>query len=250
MSEDKTWKPTEDNKSKAVTFRVIAAIAWAIAIGLQIWAIIKLKTVQEDGMTMMIVLIIGALILAVTGNLLWKKANKLDPASEKDKFKFFVQNQLGAIISVLAFLPLVIMILTNKDLDGKQKGILGGIAGAALLIAGITGVDFNSASVEQYTEQTEKVKGLMNGVDTIYWTKYGKKYHLFKDCYTINGDDTDEIFENGTTVAEALKEKAAFRKDDALCKICEKKAKKENDKMLDLNPDSENETEAEVDEAA
>ncbi len=83
---------------------------------------------------MLIVLIVVALIFAVAGNLLWKKANKLDPASKKNKFKFWVQNQLGAIISAIAFLPLVFLILTDKNIDGKQKGILGAIAGAALLL--------------------------------------------------------------------------------------------------------------------
>ena len=106
--------------------------------------------VQENGMIMLIVLIVIALIFAVAGNLLWKKANRLDPASKKEKFKFWVQNQLGAIISAIAFLPLVILILTDKNIDGKQKGILGAIAGAALLIGVGTGIDFNPASVEQY----------------------------------------------------------------------------------------------------
>ena len=77
---------------------------------------------------------------------MWKKSNRFDPASEKDGFKFFIQNQLGAIISVIAFLPLVILIFTNKDMNGKQKGIVGAIAVIAMLIAGITGIDFNPPS--------------------------------------------------------------------------------------------------------
>ena len=200
-----SWKPTEDNKSKAITFRAIAIIAWVIAIGFEIWGIIKLKAVKDEGMTMLIILIVAALIFAVAGNLLWKKANRLDPAKKADKFRFFVQNQLGAIISAIAFLPLVIMILMNKDIDGKQKGILGAIAGAALLIGLSTGIELNPASVEDYTKQTERVESLI-GVDKIFWTKYGKKYHLYSDCGYIDREGVDEIFGDGTSVTEALKE--------------------------------------------
>ncbi len=217
------WKPTADNKSKAVTFRVIAAIAWLVAIGFEIWGILKLRggDVQENGMTMLIVLIVIALIFAVAGNLLWKKANRLDPASKKEKFKFWIQNQLGAIISAIAFLPLVILILADKNIDKKQKGILGAIAGAALLIGVGTGIDFNRPSVEQYTEETRVVETL-TGQDFVYWTKSGKKYHLYNTCGYINSDRTDEIFEG--TVGDAK----SMKKISELCSRCKGQAEKEN----------------------
>lgn len=98
-------------------------MAWFIAIGGEIFAILEL--IHDEKLTWLIVAIVVILALAVTGSWLWKKANRLDPASEEDKFKFFVQNQLGAIMGVLAFLSLVIFIFTNKDVDGKTKGIAG-----------------------------------------------------------------------------------------------------------------------------
>ncbi|HQI71472.1 MAG TPA: hypothetical protein PLT47_12020, partial [Bacteroidales bacterium] len=57
----------------------------------------------------------------IIGSLQWKKANRFDPASEKDKIRFFIQNQLGAIISIIAFLPLIILIFTNKNMTGSKK---------------------------------------------------------------------------------------------------------------------------------
>src|SRR3546814_10464626 len=89
-------------------------------------------------MTWIIILIAIDLLLVIIGSVLWKKSNRLDPASERDKFKFFMQSQLGLVASVVAFLPLIIFILTNKNVDGKQKALLGGIAGVALVIAGIS----------------------------------------------------------------------------------------------------------------
>ena len=218
-----TWKPTEDNKSKATTFRVISIILWVIAIGFEIWAIMKLlkNQVADDGMTMLIVFIAIALICAVVGNLLWKKANRLDPASEKEPFKFFVQNQLGAIISALAFLPLLIVVLTDKNISGKQKGILGAIAGIALLAGVGTGIDFNPQSIEKYTEETRRVKEINNGIDLVYYTKYGKKYHTHGDCHHINGEDNTKM---SGTVASAYEQKSISE----LCKTCEKKSIKVN----------------------
>ena len=214
-----TWAPTEESKSKATTFRIIAVVGWLIAIGCQVFAYFKLQEVPVS-MAWMIGLIVVALIFAIIGNILWKKSNRLDPASEKNKVKFFIQNQLGLIISVLAFLPMVILIFTNKNLSGKQKGILGSIAVAALAAAGLTGTDFNPPSVEQYTEQTQQVELLNDGVNSVYWTPSGKSYHLFQDCGYINGKRTNEIFEG--TVAKARE----LKKITDLCDRCHNKAKK------------------------
>ncbi|MBN2612875.1 MAG: hypothetical protein JXB00_15065 [Bacteroidales bacterium] len=219
-SEKKTFVASDESKSKAKTLRLIAIASWLIAIGIEVVAILQLRK-PEVNTTLLIILIAGALIFAVIGSLLWKKANRLDPASEKDKVKFFIQNQLGLIMSIIAFLPLVILIFTNKNMSGKQKGLIGTIAIAALVIAGIFGIDFNPPSIEQYTEQTEEVKALNDGVNHVYWTKSGKSYHLYPDCSYINTDRTTEIFEG--TVAQARE----LKNITDLCDRCEKRARKE-----------------------
>ena len=103
------------------------------------------------------------------------------------------------------FLPLVILIFTNKNLKGKQKGLVGGIAVLALLIAVISGIDFNPPSVEQYAEQTAQVESLNDGVNHVFWTKYGSSYHLYSDCSYINTARTNEIFEGTVAQARELK---------------------------------------------
>ncbi len=221
--ETRVFVATEESKAKARNFRIIAILLWAVAIAAEVVAIIQLpKKTENANITMLIVLIAVALIMAVIGNFLWKKSNRLDPASEKDKVKFFIQNQLGLIISILAFLPLVILIFTNKNLDGKQKGLVGAIAVVAMLIAGVTGIDFNPPSQEQYLEQTKEVESLNNGVNHVYWTKSGRSYHLYQDCSYINTDRTDEIFEG--TVAQARE----LKNITDLCDRCSNRAKKEN----------------------
>ncbi|MBY5959611.1 hypothetical protein KUV50_15770 [Membranicola marinus] len=219
MSEQKVFQASDEAKGKAKQLRLFAILAWVLAMAGQVFAIVSL--INDEMMTWLIVTIVVILALAITGSTLWKKANRLDPASEKDKTRFFIQNQLGAIMSVLAFLPLAIFIFTNKDLDKKTKGITGSIAVVALLIAGIAGVDFNPASIEKYTEeinaQTTTLKELNYDNDNVYWTKAGNKYHIFEDCQHIVGRD---VIHNGT-VKESWEEKGISE----LCKTCEKRAR-------------------------
>ncbi len=216
----KTFVASDENKGKAKTFRILAIVLWIIAIGVEVYAILMLREPPVNT-TWLIGLIVVDLIFAVTGSILWKKSNRLDPASKKDKVKFFIQNQLGLIIAIIAFLPLVILIFTDKNLSGKQKGLVGSIATIALVIAGVTGTDFNPPSQEQYAEQTEQVEVLMDGVNHVYWTKSGKSYHLFSDCSYINSDRTNEIFEG--TVAQARELKSITD----LCDRCENRRVKE-----------------------
>ncbi len=220
VKDTKPFIVTEESKGKARNLRIIAVISWIVAIGAEVLAILVLRKVPINT-TWLILLIIAALLFAVIGSLLWKKSNRLDPASEKDRVKFFIQNQLGLIISIIAFLPLVILIFTNKDLSGKQKGLVGTIAVIALAIAGLTGIDFNPPSQEQYLEQTQQVESLNNGLNLVYWTKSGHSYHLYQDCSYINTDRTDEIFEG--TVAQARE----LKNITDLCDRCENRAEKE-----------------------
>lgn len=218
--ETKPFVVTDESKGKAKKFRLFAILSWIVAIGFEVGAIFLLKKAPINT-TWLIVLIVADLIFAVIGSLLWKKSNRFAPASEKEKFKFFIQNQLGLIISIIAFLPLVILILTNKNMKGNQKTIVGAVAVVALLIAGLMGIDFNPPSLEQYAEQTAEVKSLNNGVDHVFWTKSGKSYHLYSDCSYINTDRTTEIFEG--TVAKARE----LKNITDLCDRCENRAKKE-----------------------
>ncbi len=210
----------ETSKSKALQKRLIALACWAIAIGLQVWAILLLqKWATQPNMPLMIGLIIGDLIFAVVGALLWKAANRLDPASKKEPVRFFVQNQLGVILAIIAFLPLIILILLSKDMNGNQKALAGGVAAVALAIAGVFGLSLDAPSIEEYSEQIAEVEGL-TGKNFVYWTKSGSKFHLYADCYAINTNRTEEIIEGTVGQARELKNITE------LCSICRNRAQK------------------------
>jgi len=141
-------------------------------------------------------------VLAIGGSLLWKQSNRLDPASKSDKVRFFVQNQLGVIISAIAFIPLIILIFTNKNMSGQQKAIAGIIAIVLLGASGTLGATVNPPSTEQYTAETQTVTQATGGTDLVYWTKEGKVFHLCAAASAVNLQSKDNQIYSGT-VAEA-----------------------------------------------
>jgi uncharacterized membrane protein len=150
----KAWQATQDQKGSAKSLRIYAIIAWIIAIGTEIAGIVMLKRHMFDkgNLALLIGLLVVIAVFAIAGSLFWKKANRHDPASRADGFRFFVQNQLGAIITVIAFLPLLALIFLDKDMDPKNKKIAGGVGVALAMLATVIGIDFKPPSTEQYTQ--------------------------------------------------------------------------------------------------
>jgi hypothetical protein len=148
------WAATQDQKGKAKKLRLMAGGSWFVAIGTEIAAIVLLmkNTFDSGGLALLIGLFVVIAIFAIAGSLMWKRANRHDPASKSEPVKFFVQNQLGAIITVLAFLPLLVLIFLDKDMDPKTKKYAMGAGAALAVIAAAFGVDLDPPSTEQYTQ--------------------------------------------------------------------------------------------------
>jgi hypothetical protein len=150
----KDWQATQGQKGSATRLRLFAALCWVIAIGGEIYGIVLLRQHKFDhgNLPLLIGILVGIAIFAIAGSLLWKAANKQDPARESEPFRFFVQNQLGAIITLIAFLPLVVLIFMEKDMDPKNKKIAGGVGAVLAVAATLIGVSWNPPSVEKYTQ--------------------------------------------------------------------------------------------------
>ncbi|HWV49232.1 MAG TPA: hypothetical protein VN035_07230 [Microbacterium sp.] len=221
------WTPTPEAKKKSATFRWIALGLWILAIATEavgiFWLLRQREFVGEDGTLVrdpdtglleeqgvtatfpqwafvtLIVLLVVIAALSIGGSLLWKKANRLDPAKKSDTVKFFVQNQLGVIIAIIAFVPLIILIFLNKDMDKGQKTTAGIIGIVLAAIAVFFGIDFNPSSVEQYTADQSAVIQLL-GEDEVFWVSGGQVYHV---CDEVSDIQTGSEIMSGTT-AEAV----------------------------------------------
>lgn len=198
-----------DYKERGKKYRIFAICLWVIAIIFEVIGILRLSGIINwfsniSVTTFLIICIILDLICFVPGSLLWKKANHIDPFSEKDKLRFWMLNNLGTILSILAFLPIIIVVLTNKDLDKKDKTIVTVVAAIALIIAGVSSYDFNPISSEQL-EHAEKEVMNVSGGNTVYWAPHSKKYHVDPDCPAFSQSETvfegtvKQAFEKGLT---------------------------------------------------
>ena len=192
------WRATQGQKSAATRLRIFAGISWLIAIGTEITGIVLLRQHKFDhgNLPLLIGLLVAIAIFAIAGSLMWKAANKHDPARESDKARFFFQNQLGAIITVIAFLPLIVLIFMDKDMDPKNKKIAGGIGVVLAEVATFVGIDFNPPSVEQYTQDMNKCAAeIKSGQPT-------------KDCSPEVAEQAKAIAQDSATVADATKSAA------------------------------------------
>jgi hypothetical protein len=151
----KAWQATQDQKGASRRLRIFALLCWAVAIAGEaagIYLLMVQRKFDDGNLPLLIGLLVGIAVFAIAGSLLWKAANRKNPASKADGFRFFVQNQLGAIITLIAFLPLLVLILMDKDMDPKNKQIAGGIGAVLAVLATLIGVNFQPPSVEQYTQ--------------------------------------------------------------------------------------------------
>jgi len=202
MSDDKPevdvtrdWRATQGQKSTATRLRIFAAIAWIIAIGGEVAGIVLLRQHKFDhgNLPLLIGIMVGIAIFAVAGSMMWKGANKQDPARESDTARFFFQNQLGAIVTVIAFLPLLVLIFMDKDMDPKNKKIAGGIGAVLAVGATLLGVSWNPPSVEQYTKDMNKCAAEI------------KANQPTTDCSPEVAQQAQDIARDTNTVTEATK---------------------------------------------
>lgn len=176
-------------RGNAGGLRAGAVVLWIFAIVFEVLAVLvlfgKISLTFMPVLYQLIAFLVLDLVCVVIGSALWKKANHIAPASERNKAKFWLWNNMGLIVAIFAFVPLVVLLLTNKDLDKRTKVICTVVAAIALLIGGAASIDYDPVSQEQLSTAE-----FVLGDTVVYWAPFGKVYHTHEDCQALNNSET------------------------------------------------------------
>ena len=224
-SSGKNVVPAKKNEN-ATGLRIGAVVLWLLAIACEVMAILVFTGKVELPLPIptawiAVIFIVLDLIFLIIGSQLWKRANHKDPVSEKNKTKFWLWNNMGVIVAIVAFLPLLIIALTDKNADKESKKIVAIAAAIALVIGGLCGIDYHPMS-EEKANTAEAVLQDTN----VYWTSGGSRYHLDEDCQALANSAELKV----GTVDEAIHSYAK----DYLCKFCMGKHVEENADLANL----------------
>lgn len=239
-------KPT---KGSSKLYRLLAFVLWALAITCEVFAIMALlknfviqfkKGAGQTNILLTIILfVVLDLALAITAAQFWKKANRISPMSEKNKFLFYLWNELGVIMAAICFIPLIIILLKSDKLDKKTKIIATIVAVVAMLITGAASADYNPISAEQKQEAEQQLEGV-----TVYWTPGGHKYHLKVDTDEETKDGCPYLRRSNTVVYGDVDEAIESGKT-SLCSYCARnyaEALNLDISRLNVEPDPDGET--------
>lgn len=217
MAEKKTTSTTVKQTGNATGLRIGAVILWILALACEVLAIAlileKLLILPRiDPLYKGIAALVLDMIFVIIGAQLWKKANHIDPASQKNAVKFWLWNNMGVIVAAIAFIPFIILLLTNKDTDKKTKAIGTVVAAIFLAISGLASYDWNPISQEAVLAATRG--------ENVCWTPHGKKFHTHDDCPSLSQTDKADL-----TYGTA--EQAIEAGRGTICKFCERTDEKE-----------------------
>ncbi len=213
-------------------YRIGAIACWLVAIAMEVLAVLVFVGKIDLGFVSTMVQLIGFLVIDLifvcVGSLLWKKANHIDPASKKNKVLFWLYNNLGVIVCAFAFVPFIIIALTDKKADKKTKTIATVVAVIALLLGSLFGIDWNPISAEEKDAAVEAL-----GDSEVCWTTFGRVYHTSEECGHLNHSDSLTV----GTVEEAI---AAGK--SRICKDCQAR----DNIIIDENAEKTTETSSEA----
>lgn len=205
----------------AVIFWLIALAFEALAIALFLEKLLILPKFQP--LHKAIAALVVDAIFVIIGSLMWKKANHIDPASQKNALKFWLWNNMGVLVSAVAFIPFIIILLKDEKADKKTKAIGTVVAAILLAICGLASYDWNPLSQEAVAQAAAG--------NSVYWTEHGKKFHLYEDCQAL---DRSETLTTGTA------QEAIDAGKGTICKFCEKRHEKELSEATEALPAAAN----------
>ena len=224
------------SQGSATGKRIGAVCCWIVAIVFEILAVLvvfqKIEKTFVPHIAAIIILLVLDLAFVIIGSMLWKKSNRIDPASEKNKVKFWLWNNMGLIALIAAFFPFLILTLTNKQADKKTKTIASIVAVIAIIIGGLCAYEWDPMSEAKKAEQEGKFADAVLPEGKVYFSEYGKKYHLYENCsHLSNSDKVYEVTKDDPeNEGKACVDVAIEYGCNNVCKTCENRFEKDKDK--------------------
>ena len=132
--------PKNEGTAIARRLRVFAVIAWVFAlIGEAIGGTIIIQSKASLAtLVLLAMLTLGIVTCAISGAMSWRAANMHNPADLDERMTRLVQHELGTILSVLAFAPLALVVLLDKEADKTNKILALSVASAvAMAVAAV-----------------------------------------------------------------------------------------------------------------
>ena len=213
MADTKNYVKPKGNPG---TFRLVAVILWLLGLACEtvgILALIGRFNPPIDYVIFVGIMLAVDAIVVIVGSYLWRRANRIDPPSEKNKVEFFLKMQLGALMAVLAFLPILIVIYSDKNMDKKAKTWMSILATILALVVLGSSIDWNPISLEDLQQMEVNAETSDFGAGNVQWSKNSKVYHTWKDCAALH-----RIYDSNLRSGTA---KDAFEDGKArMCKYC------------------------------
>ena len=187
----------DERKAQAKPFRIAAIALWVLGLIAEILCFVFLK--GNKPMPWVITPLVVDFVLVVVGSQLWKKANHIDPPAKAEGALYWLKTELGVVVAVIAFFPIIIVLLLDKNSDKRTKNLATVVAVVALIAAGASGIDYHPATQEGLDNAAIQASKLSDG-GKCYWTAGGSVYHFNPDCSHLS--HSAEIVQG--TVSEAF----------------------------------------------
>ena len=223
-------------KKNTVIFRILAFVCWALAAVAMYCPQLgdKMDKLPFGAMRMLglnnivefIICAVVAAVLCIVAARLWIHANHIHPTKSHNKVVQFIWNQLGVIMAGLIFAPIMIyLIVNNKKLEKKTKIIAAAVLAVLFLGTSAASADYHPVTQDQVNSVLSEAQenGYIEGEDGVRWTKYGRCYHLFKECPTLqnsaeenctDGDIDDAVNSNRVRLCEFCRKAYEKAKED------------------------------------
>ncbi len=209
---EKKVPATKADGSKVKGLRIAAIIMWVLALGAEVWAFIELHQLavmsvlnQEADLAsltqypqaqLFLLALVLDLVLCIVAAQLWKKSNQIRPSLAKSPVVRTLWHQLGVIMALICLIPLgIVLLIKTKNLNPKVRTIL--LAAFAAILIGTTAasVDYKQPSKEEVAQlqQEAEAAAAAEGINEVWWTKYGKSYHFDENCRSLARSNPDNI---------------------------------------------------------